>query len=61
MYMNEVEDIMQASSKLDIQKMEIQDQLLYLLAGLKYAETLKPLVTKYANELLKDIKFLFEL
>lgn len=61
MYMDEVEDIMQALSKLNISKMEIQDQLLYLLAGLKYAEILKPLVTKYANELPKDIKFLLKL
>lgn len=61
MQIEELNDIMQAVSKLDIARMEVKDQLLYLSAGLQFAETVKPLVIKYANELPENNKFLFKL
>lgn len=61
MQMEEVNSIIQAVSSLDITNMELQDQLLYLSAGLKLAEMLKPLVIKYADKLPQDCKFLVKL
>lgn len=57
----EMNDIMQALPKLDIASMEVQDQLLYLAAGLRFAESIKPLVVKYSNRLPEDVKFLLKL
>lgn len=61
MQIEELNDIMQAISKLDIAQMEVQDQLLYMTAGLKFAEMVKPLVVKYADKLPQDCKFLMKL
>lgn len=61
MSIEEVNDIIIAISKLDIEKMDVQDQLLYLHAGLQYAETVKPLVIKHADKLPEKTNFLLKL
>lgn len=61
MQTEELNDIMQAISKLDIPSMEVQDQLLYLSAGLQFAEAVKPLVIKYADKLPSGTGFLMRL
>lgn len=61
MSIEEVNDIITAVSKLDIEKMDVQDQLLYLYAGLQYAETVKPLVIKYLDKLPEKTNFLLKL
>lgn len=57
----ELSDIMAAAAKIDWERTEVLDQILYTTAYLKFAEAIKPLVIKYANTLPTDAKFILRL
>lgn len=61
MNLKEMEDIMKCTAKLDVSKMEIQDQLMLMAAYLNFAETMEPLVIKYSGDLPEDAKFIIKM
>lgn len=61
MTQQELSDIMAAATKIDWERTEVLDQILYTTAYLKFAEAIKPLVIKYADKLPTDVKFLLKL
>lgn len=61
MCLEEVNSIIAALSKLNIIQMEISDQLLYISSVSKFAESIKPLIVKYANKLPENSTSFFKL
>lgn len=57
----EVADIMASAAKLELEKMEVQDQVLYVQAVCQFAEQMKHIVLKYSDKLPSECKFLFRL
>lgn len=48
-------------SKLNIEHMDMTDQIKYLSAMNQFAESVKPLVLKYVNDMPRGNKFLFKM
>lgn len=56
-----LDEIMKIIPKLDVESMEIQDQALFLINISNFAESMKPLIVKYADKTPKESKFLIKL
>lgn len=61
MTQREMTEVIDSVSKLDIGHMDITDQIKYLSAMNQFAESVKPLVLKYANDMPRGSKFLFKM
>ncbi len=61
MTMFETQSIINSATQLEISRMEISDQMMYLSAISEMAEKIKPLVVKYSSELPSESKFLFRM
>lgn len=61
MTQREMTEVINSVSKLDMGHMDMIDQIKYLYAMNQFAESVKPLVLKYVNDIPKGSKFLFKM
>lgn len=61
MRIDEVPEVFDALSKLDLASMDVVDQMAYILAANQFAERTKPLIVKYADKLPEKTTFLFKM
>jgi hypothetical protein len=61
MSIDEVNNIFKLVGELDMSRMEIQDQMRMSLAFCEFAETMKPIVMKYCNDLPEKSTYLFKM
>lgn len=61
MTQREMTEVIDSVSKLDMGHMDMADQIKYLYAMNQFAESVKPLVLKYVNDMPKGSKFLFKM
>jgi hypothetical protein len=61
MSIDEVNNIFKLVGELDMLEMELQDQMKMTLAYCEFAETMKPIVLKYCNELPEKSTYLFKM
>lgn len=61
MTQREMMEVIDSVSKLNIEQMDMADQIKYLSAINQFAESVKPLVLKYVNDMPKGSKFLFKM
>lgn len=61
MRIDELPEVFNALSKLDFSQMDITDQMAYILAANQFAERIKPLIVKYADNLPEKTTFLFKM
>ena len=61
MTQRETMEAIDSVSKLNIEHMDMADQIKYLSAMNQFAESVKPLVLKYVNDIPKGSKFLFKM
>lgn len=54
-------EVINSVSNLNIEHMDMADQIKHLSAMNQFAESVKPLVLKYANDMPKGSKFLFKM
>lgn len=61
MTQREMTEVIDSVSKLNTEHMDMADQIKYLSAMNQFAEHVKPLVLKYANNLPGESKFLLKM
>lgn len=61
MTQREMTEVIDSVSKLNVECMDVADQIKYLSAMNQFAESVKPLVLKYANDMPRGSKFLFKM
>lgn len=61
MTQREMTEVIDSVSKLDMGHMDMTDQIKYLSAMNQFAESVKPLVLEYVNDMPKGSKFLFKM
>lgn len=61
MTQREMTEVINSVSNLNMEYMDVADQIKYLSAMNQFAESVKPLVLKYVNNMPKDSKFLFKM
>lgn len=61
MTQREMTEVINSVSNLNIEYMDVRDQIKYLTAMNQFAESVKPLVLKYVNDMSKNSKFLFKM
>lgn len=57
----EMIDVINSVSNLNIERMDMADQVKYLSVMNQFAESVKPLVLKYVNDMPRGSKFLFKM
>lgn len=61
MTQREMTEVIDSVSKLNVEYMDVADQIKYLSAMNQFAESVKPLVLKYVNDMPRGSKFLFKM
>lgn len=61
MRIEEINEVIQALPALDFASMDVTDQIAYILATNQFAESVKPLIVKYADKLPEKTTFLFKM
>lgn len=61
MTQREMTEVIDSVLKLNMKHMDMADQIKYLSAMNQFAESVKPLVLKYVNDMPKESKFLFKM
>lgn len=61
MTQREMTEVIDSVSNLNAECMDVADQIKYLSAMNQFAESVKPLVLKYVNDMPRGSKFLFKM